>query len=288
MAAPTPVTDGKAVYALFATGDLAALSRDGTLLWYRSLVGDYPTIANQVGMAASAVLAGDILVLPMENDGDSFVAGLDKRTGKNLWKVKRKRGINWVTPLVLTSGGKPAVLYQTSQEATAYEVASGKKLWSLEQKGLDTIPSPTQGQGLIFLTGGQMRGVRPPVNGKPAEVVWQTPGVLGGFASPLFYNGRLYGCTNVAITCVDAANGKLLWRKRADGPFDGSPIVADGKLYAVNRKGRTTVFDVSGAEAKLLARNDLDDTIHATPAVANGCLYLRSDKFLYCIGPKKQ
>ena len=27
----------------------------------------------------------------MDNAGDSFAAGLDKRTGKNLWKVKRQR-----------------------------------------------------------------------------------------------------------------------------------------------------------------------------------------------------
>src|SRR5215471_9344166 len=51
MAAPSPVTDGKAVYALFATGDLVALDAEGNLLWYRSLARDYPTLANNVGMA---------------------------------------------------------------------------------------------------------------------------------------------------------------------------------------------------------------------------------------------
>lgn len=286
MAAPTPVTDGKAVYALFATGDLAAIARDGTLLWYRSLVGDYPTIANQVGMAASAVLADDVLLLPMENDGDSFAAGLDRRTGKNLWKVKRQRGINWVTPVVFGPPGKRMVLFQSGSVATAYEAASGKRLWALEE-GLSTIPSPTQGKGLLFLTGGNVRAVRPPADGGAPEVVWQTGGVLGGFASPLYHDGRLYSCTNVAIVCLDAGTGKQVWRKRAQGPFDGSPILADGKLYAVNRKGVTFVFDLAGKEPKLLASNELDDTIHATPAVANGCLYLRSDKYLYCIGPKK-
>jgi len=53
MAAPTPATDGERVCALFATGDLTCLDKDGGLLWYRSLVGDYPTVSNQVGMAAS-------------------------------------------------------------------------------------------------------------------------------------------------------------------------------------------------------------------------------------------
>src|SRR5262249_45411184 len=49
MAAPTPATDGERVYALFATADLACFDKNGNLLWYRSLVGDYPTLTNQVG-----------------------------------------------------------------------------------------------------------------------------------------------------------------------------------------------------------------------------------------------
>src|SRR5206468_1932656 len=50
MAGPTLVTDGERVYALFATGDLVCLDKNGDLVWYRSLVGDYPNITNQVGM----------------------------------------------------------------------------------------------------------------------------------------------------------------------------------------------------------------------------------------------
>src|SRR5262245_4402795 len=69
MAAPTPVTDGERVYALFATADLACLDKNGDLLWYRSLVSDYPTLSNQVGMAASPVLCKDVLIVPMENVG---------------------------------------------------------------------------------------------------------------------------------------------------------------------------------------------------------------------------
>ena len=83
MAAPTPVTDGKHVYALFATGDLAAFNRDGDLLWYRALQRDYPDISNQVGMASSPVLAGDTLLLPLENPGDSFALAVDAKTGRN-------------------------------------------------------------------------------------------------------------------------------------------------------------------------------------------------------------
>jgi outer membrane protein assembly factor BamB len=289
MAAPTPVTDGKAVYALFATGDLAALSAEGTLLWYRSLVGDYPDVTNQVGMAASPALAGDVLLLAMENAGDSFTAGLDKRTGKNLWKKKRERDINWVTPLVLGPSGKE-VLFSNGTEAAAVDPADGKVRWSYKAS-LSTISSPAQGDGMVYVVGGpgsETLALRPSQAGGAPELVWKsnklTPG-FGTFASPVYSKGRLYGLTAAALLCLDGADGKEVWRQRVEGPFWGSPVIADGKLYAVNTKGRTFVVQL-GDKPKLLARNDLEDTINATPAVANGRIYLRSDKFLYCIGPK--
>src|SRR5260370_19533072 len=155
MAAPTPATDGKAVYSLFATGDVAALDRDGNLLWYRSLVRDYPDITNQVGMAASPVLWKDVLLLPMENAGDSFAAGLDTRTGKNLWRSGRFRDINWVTPLLVEREGKAEVLFQTTNDVTAYEPRTGKVLWTLSGQGTSSAASPTRGEGLLLIAGRQ-------------------------------------------------------------------------------------------------------------------------------------
>lgn len=282
MAAPTPVTDGKEVFCLFATGDLAALDRDGNLLWYRSIVGDYPNVSNQVGMASSPALAGDVLILPMENAADSFIAGLDRKTGKNLWKLKRPNAINWTTPFVVPGG---LILFQNAGEATAIEPFTGKTRWTVKGNW-STIPSPTQGDGLVFLTGQEVKAVRPLQDRTTPEIVWEGGSITGGFASPVYHKGFLYGVTSAAVVCLSARDGKEAWRQRIEGPFDGSPIVADGKLYAVNRKGRTFVVAL-GENPRVIARNDLEDTIITTPAVANGCIYLRSDKFLYCIGAKQ-
>lgn len=281
MAAPTPVTNGKEVYALFATGDLVACNREGDLLWYRSLVGDYPQVTNQVGMASSPLLMGNTLCLLMDNAGDSFLVGIDRRTGQNLWRISRPRSINWVSPLPLDS---QTVLFQNDEEALAIEADTGKVRWTLKGS-FSTIPSPIQGGGLIYLTGAELKAIRPKPKGAP-EVVWQSAPLSGGFASPVYHQGHVYFLTNVAVLCLSTSDGKEVWRQRLDGPFDASPIIADGKLYAVNRKGRTFVVAL-GEQPKVLARNDLDDTILATPAVANGCLYLRSDKYLYCIGERK-
>jgi outer membrane protein assembly factor BamB len=286
MAAPTPVTDGKAVYCLFATGDLAAFDAAGNLLWYRSLVGDYPNVTNQVGMASSPIVHGDTLLLPLENAGDSFAAGIDKRTGRNKWRVERARDINWVTPVAAEINGQPCALFQTTQEITAYDPETGKVRWTFSGEGTSQVPSPVAARGMVYVAGKQYLALRPGPAGAAPEVVWRSNKVGLGYASPLYHEGRLYGIVGVGVNCVDAATGELVWQQRLTGPFWASPIIAGGRLYAVNEKGKTTVVQL-GEKPKVLAANDLQEDVLATPAVADGSLFLRTDKHLYCIAEKK-
>jgi len=284
MAAPTPVTDGKAVYALFATADVVALDKDGNLLWLRSLVGDYPTVSNQVGMAASPVLAGGVMVVPMQNSGESFLAGLDLKTGENVWKVDRPREINWTTPLATKVAGQDAVVFHSGADVTSYDPATGKELWTFPAEGASSIPSATAGGGMLFVPGRQFLAMKPSKPTETPEVVWRSARMPLGYTSPIYHDGKVYGVTRTGVICVSAADGSVLWQERIEGPFAGSPILADGKLYAVNEEGLTTVLDIRGEKPKVLATNALEDKILATPSVANGKIYLRSDKALYCIG----
>jgi outer membrane protein assembly factor BamB len=284
MAAATPAADDRAVYALFATGDLAALDRDGNLLWYRSLVGDYPDVTNQVGLAASPVLSGGVLLLPMDNAGESFAAGLDRRTGKNLWKVKRRRCVTWASPVAYQSGGRALALFQSDTEATAYDATTGKQAWTFEGKGLDPIKSPCVGEGMAFLAAGKLLALRPGKAG-PTEA-WRAGNLAQGYASPVYHNGRVYYLTPVAVVCLDAASGKELWRRRLAGPFDASPVIAGEVLYAVNNQGRTHVISL-GKEPKVLAHNDLGAAVQATPALSDGRLFFRTENAVVCVGRGK-
>jgi outer membrane protein assembly factor BamB len=286
MAAPTPASDGERVYALFATGDLACLNQEGDLIWYRSLVGDYPDITNQVGMAASPVLWRNMLIVPMENVGESFAAGLDRFAGQNRWKVKRPRDINWPTPLVLEGNGSAEVLLQAPQELASYEAATGRKLWAYTGEGMTSVPSPALAEGLIVLSGGV--AVRPPRDGETTpQVIWKSTTLRPAYASPQYHQGRLYALNNssILLTCADIHTGKEIWQQRVKGPFSASPVAGDGKIYLVNEEGLTTVLQLGG-QPHILATNPLGEPMLATPALANGAIYLRSDQHLFCIAAK--
>jgi outer membrane protein assembly factor BamB len=283
MAAPTPVTDGKTVYALFGTGDLACFTADGDLLWYRSVMGDYPTVGNNLGLAASPVLCQDVLILPMESVGESFVAGLDTHTGRNRWRVERARGLNWVTPLVLHTGGHTDVVLQSPQELTGYDPRTGRKRWQYKAGGLGTAPSPIAGNGLVLTAGGDFLALRPGTDEAAPKVVWQSAKLKTAYSTPLFHRERIYAVNSAGVlNCADAVTGKGLWQQRLKGSFSASPVIGDGKLYLVNEEGETSVVQLGG-EPKVLAVNALKDTILATPAIAGGAIFLRSDQKLYCI-----
>ena len=283
MAAPTPVTDGERVYAVFATADLVCLDKDGNLMWYRSLVGDHPTIGNNVGMAASPTLWKDVLIVPMENVGDSFVAGIDVKTGENRWRIARPRTINWTTPVVIDNQGKAEVILTTPGRFTAHDPATGKELWRWEGE-CGSAPSPVLGAGLLFIPGGRLTALKPGSPSRPAEVVWQSNMLATGYTSPTYYEGLVYTVSgNGVVACADAATGKLLWKERVDGKFSASPLAADGKIYVASEEGVVTVLQ-AGRGAKVLASSSLPEVFLASPVASGGAVFLRSDKHLYCIG----
>ncbi len=289
MAAPTPVADASGVYALFATGDILACDHDGNVLWVRSLTGDYPTISNQVGMASSPVLYKDKFIVPMDNAGESFLAALDTKTGKNAWKTTRPRDINWVTPVIreLTSSDAE-VLYQGPKELVAYNAVDGKQKWS--HKAGSSSPTPTMADGFL-LTSSDGITLAKPGEGK-LEEVWKAPKHRTGYSSALYYDGMVYATIPATgfVNCIDGKTGKTVWEERVPGKgkqtFSASPIAGDGKIYVLTESGTVAVFKAGGTEAELVGISEAGEELLATPAISGGAVFIRSDKSLICMGAK--
>jgi outer membrane protein assembly factor BamB len=284
MAAPTPVADASGVYALFATGDLAAFDKDGALRWYRSLPTDYPGLSNQVGMASSPVLAGGKLIVPMDNTVESFVAAVDPATGANVWRQSRPKETGWLTPCVRTrDDGRPEVVFPSMREAVAYDPATGNKNWAFAASG--DIPSPTPAGDQLVLAG---RGftVLKFADGKPAKA-WASAKLGTGMSSPLVYEGKVYAANPSAgtVTCADAKDGKEVWKERVKGPFSGSPVAGDGKLYVISEAGVLTTIKLADTP-EVVGTGDTNEEGLATPAISGGCLFLRGEKTLFCVGPR--
>jgi outer membrane protein assembly factor BamB len=287
MAAPTPCVNADGLYCLFATADLAAFDLDGNLKWYRSLVTDYPNISNQVGMAASPILWKDFLIVPMDTVGDSFLAAVDTKYGKNVWKVERPKDINWVTPTLRTVGDKAEVLFSSPKENVAYNAADGKKAWSIPGEGGQVPTAILAGDRVLLPVRGALACFKPDGNGMTE--VWKQTKLSSGYTSPLLYQDRVYALRGGLLNCADVKTGKELWSERVGrgkGQFWASPIAADGKVYTFDDNGVCAVVQ-DGDEPKVLAMNDMKGEIMGTPAIARGAMYIPTTTVLYCIAASK-
>jgi outer membrane protein assembly factor BamB len=143
VAAPTPASDGQRLFAIFSSNDLICLDLDGDVLWLRGLTRDYPNASNSLGMSSSLAVENGVLIAMVENDSESFTAGIDAATGINRWKIDRPKSANWTSPILLSSPRRPTlVALQSAKGVAAVEPASGRIVWQYTD-GAATIPSAT-------------------------------------------------------------------------------------------------------------------------------------------------
>jgi outer membrane protein assembly factor BamB len=291
LATPTPVTDGNLIYAWFGTGQLVALDMEGKPVWTRHIGKEYAPFTTNWGHGSSLTLYRDVLILLCDHTQDSYLLALNKRDGKQRWKVDRGKGkVSHSTPLVVQGPTGEELIINSSERIDSYDPADGKLLWYAGSQRQTPIPSPVFHDGIIYLSRGyrnsDFMAIRPGGKGDVSEsnILWRAPSGASYVPSILYYKGLLYVTNEVGVvTCADAASGKTVWRKRLGGIFFASPVAGDGKVYMVSETGETFVLS-AGREPRILAINSLGERMLASPAISNGRLFLRSDGTLFCIG----
>lgn len=283
VAGPTPASDGRRVFALFSSNDLACFDLDGNLQWFRGLAYESPTTRNEVGMASSPLVVGDTLIVQLENVGESFAMGLDTATGETRWRIGREQTANWVSPTLL-KGSSPSgdlVLLQSRSCLTAHEPRTGKELWR-HKADCSTMSSATTAGDRIYLpAGGGMKALRYDPGKQAISELWEERRLPIMNVSPVVHEGRLYTIKSPAIlVCADAETGKVLWQLRLKGTSWATPVIADGHLYAVNYDGLIQVVRL-GREGTIVGTGQIDGHVLATPAIADGAIYLRSNSHLW-------
>jgi outer membrane protein assembly factor BamB len=305
-ASETPATDGERLYVYFGNVGLFAYSLDGTPLWNTRF--EPQPMYLDFGTASSPVVHNGRVYVLHDNDGKSFAAAVDAKTGKVAWRVERdlpagRSTSGWSTPFIWTHPQRSELVIIGRQHAVGYALDSGKELWRLGGLTGQSTPSPVAANGLLYLgTGSQGESNRPVFAVRPgaggdislargedrnAFVTWVHPRASAYTSSPLVYRGRMYVVNdNGILTVFDAATGKEIYKARAGGSgntFSASPWASDGKVYLLSEDGHTFVIE-AGDKYVELARNSLDEMSLASPALAPGALFIRTQTRLYRIG----
>jgi outer membrane protein assembly factor BamB len=295
-ASPTPVIEEGRVYINFGSYGTACLdTATGETIWRRR---DMPC-DHSVGPGASPILAGRLLVVPMDGKDVQYIIALDKATGDTVWKMKRSTDYGdrrdefrkaFSTPLLIDFQGKQQLICTGAVETIAYDPATGKELWKVrpDKDSYSNTSSPVFCSGKVIINTGaslQLWAVRPDGSGDVTDshVVWKLAKGVPFLPSPACMGELIYLVNDEGIaSCIDAKTGKAVWQKRLGGKYVASPVAADGRVYLFSETGPATVI-AAGRQYKELAVNILKDGCLASPAVSGRSLFARTKTHVYRI-----
>jgi outer membrane protein assembly factor BamB len=287
-AAPTVATDGRRVYAIFPTGDLACFDFKGKKIWEQNL--GRPD--NSYGYASSLAMYKNLLLIQYDQGGiedeKSNLIALDGFSGRIAWQTKRPVGNSWSSPIVAKIGEQFQIITSADPWVIGYNPDDGTEIWRANCINGDIAPSPIYANGLVFAIAPYSKLVAVKVNGKgdvtKTNIAWVNEEGGPDICSPLSDGKYVFlMATEGLLQCLNVSDGKKVWEKDFQEYFLASPSLVGDKLYLLSEKGVMYIAEI-GSEYKQLVKCELGEKCFASPAFADRRIYIRGVKNLYCIG----
>jgi outer membrane protein assembly factor BamB len=304
----TLATDGERLIAFFGSEGLYAYDLKGKLLWKKDLgvldAGFFMVPSAQWETGSSPILHENVAIILADVQKDSFLAALDARTGKELWRTARTDVPTWGTPTIHQLKGQTQIIVNGFRHAGAYDFKTGKEIWKLGKNGDIPIPTPVVSDGLIYITNAHgplspVYAIKETATGDITpqgdattsdHIAWSVAKGGGYMCTPLVYRGLAYIVTyNGVLSVFDAKTGERKYQQRllenTASAFTSSPVANDGRVYIASEDGQMIVLK-AGPKFERMASNDMGASVLATPAISEGRLLVRTQNQLMSLGLK--
>jgi outer membrane protein assembly factor BamB len=278
-AAPTAVTDGNFVYAIFASGDIAAIDMVGNKTWERNL--GLPD--NHYGYSSSLMLANGKLIVQYDQRDSQKLMALATNTGKTIWSTNREVKISWASPIVVYTGTRTEIITVAEPYVISYAPATGKELWRMECISGEVGPSLAYANGIVFSVNDYSILAAIKVGDEPT-ILWESNEYLSDIPSPVATDKYLFLVTTYGVfACYDALTGQKYWEYEVGNNVFASPMLVRNKIYLLDTSGRMHIFK-AGKELAVINKPTLGEFSACTPIFTNGRIYLKGVNNIYCIG----
>jgi outer membrane protein assembly factor BamB len=303
-ASPTPVADENGVVVFFADFGLAAYTAEGKDQWTVPL-GPFKSF---YGMAASPIIAEDLVILVCDQQSGSFVLAVDRKTGRERWRKERPGAVDaYSTPMLFRPAGSPSQLIVLgSTRIDAYAIDSGERRWWLplgSGGAMGTVVA--RGDTLYVSTTGSTEPWLPTFEAALAKHDSDKDGRISaqefaqekemaehfGFFdhdADTFVSAqewaimRAYGVGEFGAMAIRPGDGRgkldakaVLWRFTKNLPYIPAPLLYNDVLYLVKDGGIITALDAAtGRVLKQERSPKAPGEYHASPVAADGKVFL--------------
>lgn len=278
MAVPTAAVNGEFICAVFGNGNLVCFDLNGNRKWGKNIGVPKSTY----GYAASLLIHEKTLLLQYDSDARISLRGFDISTGDQKWETMRQGRPVWSSPVLGVFEGQTQVIINGNPNVSSYDPVSGNELWSLPGVSGDVAPSSAVNSKMVYAVTdyAQLIALKP---GKTGSKVWADNTYTPDVSSPVADDQFLFLTTGSGdAACYNAEKGDTLWTHIFDNPFYASPIIADGKVWMLDRKGIIHIAE-AGPKFKLVAESPLGENTDCTPVFSDHRIYIRGKNNLYCI-----
>ncbi len=313
-ASPSPVSDGKNVYAFFGDYGMVSYGPDGNERW-RTPLGPF---TNVYGIGVSPVLVDDKIVLVIDQSGGSYIAAFGQNDGKVRWKVQRPEALSGAsTPSVMRdANGKSLIVAPASFRMDVYSADTGQIVWFMHGLASEMKSVPVIDGDTIYINGfntpendpGRQIAV-PPFDEVLKKFDANHDGKISVDESPdqrtktLFkyldlnndggldqHEWTIYSASMAAENSLmalsvpsggakgDLTNSVVKWKYHKAVPQLPSLVLYRGVLYMLNDSGILTTLNAATGEVLKAARLRANsDRYFSSPVAADGKIFIAAN-----------
>ncbi len=264
----TPTVDGDRLYVLTENGDLACLKTDGTIVWQRNILKDFGGPQLQWLISESPLVDGPHVVVTPGGPGAGMVK-LDKMTGKTVWTSKELSDAAAYSSITVADvQGVRTYMTFTAAAGVGVRASDGKLMFQYPAAANRTanVATPVYANNKVFFTsaygtGGGLLDLTVKDGEVAATEVYFTREMRNHHGGVVLVDGYLYGFSDLILTCLEFATGKVMWRDRSVGK--GSVTYADGHLYVQSEDNVVGLAEATSSGYREKGRFEIPDKGHA-------------------------
>jgi outer membrane protein assembly factor BamB len=260
----TPTIHRGKLYALGATGVLSCLEvASGRPFWSRNIL-EHDGVANlDWGMAGSPLVYDElVLVNPGNQKGSAAaraIAAFDAADGKPLWAGGNAKS-GYASPMLATLAGVRQVIIFDAVGLAGHDSADGRELWRVPWKSDFDInasqPALLPNDQLLISSssGAAVIKIAQTDGTWSASEVWKNRKLRCGYASPIVYQGHVYGIDESILACLEVDTGKLRWKDRGAQYGHGQILLRGDLLIVLAETGELALVEATPERFRELGR----------------------------------